>query len=185
MFSMLLVMSKKTLKFHNRWIPATLAAVLLSAVPAVADLGWEQADYVKNFGQAAGSSLAPDQVRFSGPRGASLIVRFADGHSIEELWIPGEHSDTVPAALREEAESAIKGAPQRRVDFHLKNAVAVEIFETHNGELTLNVDRRAGKIVHIGRCRGKCILLDQVLGMQIATDNALWRAEQQRPRQLK
>jgi hypothetical protein len=162
-------------------------AVLLGVTPAYAELGWQQADYIKHVGPATASPMTPDQVRFTSPGGGSVLVRFAGGRSREELWQMDRGLEGLPAALRRQAEAAVKGTPVRRVDFHLEHAAAAEVFEAHANHVTIQVDRRAGQIVRIGRCRGPdpCVLLDQRLTMERATDDLMARTEQQLRRQGK
>ncbi len=156
-------------------------------MPAHAELGWSEADYIREVGPANGSPMTPDQVRFTARNGASVLARFADGQSREELWVVGEPSDGIPAALLAEAQALVKGTPVRRVEFHLAHMPTAEIFEAHASGVIVQVDRRAGRSVRIARCPepGPCLLLDQGLAMERATDDLMARTEQQLRRQGK
>jgi len=162
-----------------------LLAVLIET-PASGEIGWSQVDYVKHVGPATVSPMTPEQVRFTSG-GDSVLVRFADGHSREELWAVGEQTDHIPAALLRQAQEAVRGTPLRRVDFQVPHAPAAEIFEMRATDLTLQVDRRGGRIVRIAVCRSAepCVLLDQLLAMERATDALIGRTEQQLHRQGK
>jgi hypothetical protein len=152
-----------------------LIGAVLMATPAAAELGWQAADYVAHVGRAVSSPTA-DPVRFAAPLGGgSVLVRFADGHSREEFWTSGTRTDLIPTALQEAAAAAVTGTPVRRVDFHLARAPVAEIFETHTGDVTIQVDRRAGRIVHIARCYAPCVLLGQQLDVERAMASVLAR----------
>jgi len=158
---------------------------LLLATPASAELGWTEADYVKHFGAAQRAPLTPTEARFSGSGGGSLLVVFADGHSIEEAWSIDRDNSFVPAKLLQRARAAAKGEPVRRVQFHHHDAIPAEIFEVHGQHDTLQVDRRNGGIVHIVRCPAAkaCTLLDRLLAMERTTDDLLTRMEMQMHRE--
>jgi len=162
------------------------ALMLIAPMPASAELGWTRDDYVQHVGRAGGPTMTPGQVSFVAPHGTSVIVRFADGHSREELWALGPGTAGIPPTLLEQAQTLVKGTPARRVTFRLSKAVPAEVFEQRTGDVTIQVDRRGERIVRIVQCNAPpCVLLDQWLGMERATDDLLARSEQQLQRQRK
>ena len=158
---------------------AALLGVLLAALPAHAELGWRQTDYITHVGPATVSPLTPEQVRFTSPSGGGVLVRFVAERSQEELWRVGQHDAVIPSVLLQQARAALKGTPVRRIEFQLEHAPAAEIFEAHSQDVTVQVDVRRDAIVRIGRCRGPnpCVLLDQLLATERATDDLLGRTE--------
>ena len=161
------------------------AVSALLATSASAELGWTEADYVKHFGAAQRSPPTPNEARFSGPGGGSLLVVFTDGHSTEEAWSIDRDISFVPAKLLQRARAAVKGKPVRHVQFHRRDAIPADIFEVRGRHDTLQVDYRNHGIIHIVRCpAGKtCTLLDRLLAMERTTDDLLTRMEMQMRRE--
>jgi hypothetical protein len=158
---------------------------VLLAMPASAELGWTEADYVKHFGAAQHAPLSPNEARFSGPGNGSVLVVFADGRSTEEAWSIDRDDSFVPAKLLKRARVAAKGKPVRRVEFHRHDALPAEIFEVHGQHDTLQVDYRNGGVIHIVRCPAAkaCTLLDRLLAMERTMDDLLTRMEMQMRRE--
>jgi hypothetical protein len=165
-------------------LSAATVWVLLAAA-ASAELGWTETDYVKHFGAGQRAPRTPNEARFSGSGGGSVLVVFADGRSTEEAWSIDRDLSFVPAKLLQRARAAVKGKPVRRVQFHRQGALPAEIFEVHGRRDTLQVDYRNGGIIHIVRCPAakSCTLMDRLLGMERVTDDLLTRLETQMRRE--
>ena len=156
-----------------------VAALLLSGVPARAELGWSEADYAKHFGPALHSPTTADEAQFVVKGRGQVVVMFSQGHSTEEAWLIAGPPTFVPPDVLREARRMVRGTPVRRVDFRLPRAPAAQIFETRTKSGGLQVDYRNGAIVRIARCRGPqpCVLLDRFLAIDRNTDALMARTE--------
>ena len=164
------------------------AAILLSAITvssARAELGWTESDYAKQFGAPERAALTPDQARFTGPGGGSVLVLFAAEHSVEEAWSIDRDASFVPPDLMKRAQQATKGQPIRHVTFRRSNAPAADIFEVRDQQTRLQVDYRNGGVIRIVRCPADkaCTMIDNFLRMELATDELLARMEAQMRRE--
>ncbi len=140
-----------------------------------------EAEYVAQFGAAARSPMTPDQALFNPAPGTRVLVRFAEGRSIEELWMIEGTGEGVPPAVWKRAQQLAgpMATPMRTVVFKERGHAAADLFEQRVGSGKITVERRAGRLVRIGLCTdaGTCHLLASTIQGEIVTDDWMDRAE--------
>ena len=165
-------------------VVAVLTLVLLGLSGCQNDLirkemGKTEQDYVQRYGPATKSPMTPDQVAFDVAPGTRLVVRFASGSSVEELWLLAPDLSGLPEAVAAEAKKIEPGQkPVRTIVFESESSTPVEFFERPVGDGALQFERRAGQFTRIALCakRDSCDLLNQVVQSEKATDDLMGRA---------
>ncbi len=146
------------------------------------ELGKTEQDYVARFGKATKSPMTPDQVAFTAGSGTRLVVRFNSGRSVEELWLVGSQPQAVPKPLLHLSQSIAPGEkPDRSMVFKSETSTPVEVFDRVVGKGMLQVERRSGHLTRLAVCSdsSSCLLLNQVLQSEKATDALMVRGEAQ------
>jgi hypothetical protein len=143
------------------------------------EMGKSEQDYVQRYGPATTSPMTPDQAAFNVAPGTRLVVRFAGGRSVEELWLLAPDLRGLPEPIAAEARKIQPDQkPVRTIVFESESSTPVEFFEQPSGDGTLQFERRAGQFTRVALCakRDSCNLLNQVVQSEKATDDLMGRA---------